>query len=128
MPNRQTPWHIRLPATCLLAAGICLATVAGVRAQTVDQDLQRCPTPAELASVNARLTLTFANDPQGQVLVCTAAAGSANLSLLKKRAYNSLLAMQRLNFDTPLPWTSPPTASLWDWFTLQANIDGIAFS
>ncbi|MBK7473309.1 MAG: hypothetical protein IPI73_24435 [Betaproteobacteria bacterium] len=28
----------------------------------------------------------------------------------------------------PLPWTSPPTASLWDWFTLQANIDGIAFS
>ena len=128
MPNRQSPWHIRLPATCLLAAGICLATVAGVGAQTVDQDLQRCPTPAELASVNSRLSLTFANDPQAQVLACTAAAGSANLSLLKKRAYNSLLAMQRLNFDTPLPWTAPPTASLWDWFTLQANIDGIAFS
>lgn len=127
MSQSRLTWNNLLRALGSIAACAVLAIAWGAQAQTVDQDLQRCPTSAEVAGINARLTLTFADDPNAQVLACTAAGGSANLSLLKKRAYNTLLAMQRLTFDAPLPWTSPPTTSLWDWFTLQARIEGIAF-
>jgi hypothetical protein len=113
--------------TVLCFVALCFVA-QGAYAQTVDQDLARCPTAAEVASVSAKLTLIFDNDPTGSALACTAQAGSANLTLLQKRAYNVALALQRLRFDTPLPWSAPATASLWEWFVNQAGITGIHFS
>jgi hypothetical protein len=60
--------------------------------------------------------------PRGGKLVCTAASGSADLTLLQRRAYQTLQAMQRLQFSKPLPWTNQ---SLYDWFV--NTIKGIRF-
>src|SRR5438876_4314136 len=113
------------PVRAAMRAILCFVALYviahGADAQTVDQDLARCPTAAEVASVSAKLTLIFDADPTGPALVCNAFSGSANLTLLQRRAYNTVLAMQRIGFDAPLPWTAPATASLWDWFTGQAG-------
>jgi hypothetical protein len=89
---------------------------------TVDDILARCPTSDEIAAINARLTLSFEQDPTAGTLVCTAAAGSSDLTLLQQRAYQALVVMQALQFDAPLPWTSE---SLYDWFT--GAVTGIRF-
>lgn len=89
---------------------------------TVDEVLARCPTAAEIASVNARLTMAFAADPTAGTLVCTAGSGSAILTRLQERAYQAVLMMSRLKFDAPLPWTSRPLST---WFT--DGISGIRF-
>jgi hypothetical protein len=87
------------------------------------QDLiDRCPTAAEIAAIDADVTLTFSGDPTAGTLVCRADQGSADLSLLQERAYQSLLVMRQLEFDQPLPWTS---LSLFDWFT--SVIHGVHF-
>jgi hypothetical protein len=116
-------YALRLLCACALALALGPAL-----AQTVDEDLSRCPTAAEVASVDAKLTLVFEADPTAPVLACSAANGSADLTLLQKRAYNVTLAMQRIAFDAPLPWTSPQTASLWSWFTEYAKVRGIRFA
>lgn len=89
---------------------------------SVDDLLARCPTSAEVAAINARLTLSFEQDPTAGILVCSAVTGSANLTLLQQRAYQALLVMQVLEFDTPLPWTAK---TLYDWFT--GAVTGIRF-
>jgi hypothetical protein len=87
------------------------------------QDLiDRCPTPAEIAGVEAGVKLSFEFDPTAGTLRCRAADGSADLTLLQLRAYQVLIVMQRLTFDQPLPWTDLP---LYAWFT--STIDGIRF-
>jgi hypothetical protein len=96
-------------------------------AESVDETLARCPSASEIASVNARLSLSFEGDPTAPALVCTAAAGSGNITLLQMRAYNTLLVLGRLNFDATLPWTSPPTASLQTWLYTQSHITGMRF-
>ena len=80
---------------------------------TLDAALARCPTPAEIALVDAVLTMTFEYDPTAPTLVCTAAGGSADLTRLEERAYQAVLSMRRIPFDVPLPWTE---LSLFDWF------------
>src|SRR3990170_3885138 len=103
-------------------------------ALTVDSFLVRCPTAAEVASIDAQVDLTFARFvafptatimPDGSMtfgqmiygprdpLVCLHEDGSADLDALQLRAYQSLLVMRQLDFDEPLPWTSQ---SLYDWF------------
>jgi hypothetical protein len=89
----------------------------------IDQMLDRCPTEAEIAAINTDLVLTFDVDPTlEESLVCTAAEGSVNLSRLQERTYQALLAMQRIQFDTSLPWTNK---ALYTWLTRA--IKGIRF-
>jgi hypothetical protein len=89
----------------------------------VDLVLMRCPTRAEIASVDTDLRLSFAFDPtEGEPRACSTAEGSRDLSPMKKRVYNTLLLMRQLQFDRPLPWTRD---SLYRWFTHAVN--GISF-
>jgi hypothetical protein len=69
----------------------------------------------------------FEADPTKGSFVCTTAAGSANLTLLQRRVYQTLQVARRLTFSKPLPWTSK---SLYDWlrgaikaFRLRSDID-----
>jgi hypothetical protein len=93
-----------------------------IAAGTIDWDLARCPSAADIASVNADVPMTFLGDPTAGTLVCTAAAGSADLTRLQERVYQAILSMKRIHFDAPLPWTSK---SLYDWFV--GAIDGVTF-
>jgi hypothetical protein len=73
--------------------------------------------------VDGDLRLQFEADPtHDEPLACTAAAGSRDLSPMKKRVYNTLLLMKQLEFDRPLPWTKQP---LYRWFI--DTVDGIRF-
>jgi len=81
----------------------------------IDALLAACPTREQIASIDADLHLSFEIDPtSGEPLACRAAAGSRDLSPLKKRVYNTLLATKRIEFDRPLPWTDEP---LYRWLT-----------
>jgi formylglycine-generating enzyme required for sulfatase activity len=82
----------------------------------------RCPTAAEIADVKTHLNLTFLADPTTGTLACTAAAGSADLDPLQKRAYQTIIIMKYLKFDQPLPWTDK---QLYDWFS--TNVRGITY-
>lgn len=110
--------------------------------ETVDDFFARCPTAEEVALVDSQLSMSFEYtgpierlfhqnpdgslfnepDPTAGQLMCTAANGSADLTGLQKRAYQSILVMRLLNFSQPLPWTS---LQLFDWFV--GAIDGIRF-
>jgi hypothetical protein len=89
----------------------------------VDLLLMKCPTRADLKSVDSDLKLSFDTDPtQDEPLACTEAEGSRDLTAMKKRVYNTLLLMRQIQFDQPLPWTKDP---LYKWFT--SAIRGIRF-
>jgi hypothetical protein len=90
---------------------------------TIVQLLARCPTPAELASVDALVSMTFTSDPSAGHLVCAAATGSRDLTLLQERGYQAVLMFSWIRFDAPLPWTS---LSLDRWFAHA--IHGINFT
>jgi len=130
--TRRTCYSFIVPRICLFVV-VVLSAFAVLPAQTgyqparaatasVDSLIARCPTAKEIAAVDARLALTFEQDPTAGNLVCSAADGSADLTLLQERAYQALLVMRALEFDTPLPWT---TAPLYDWFT--SAVTGIRF-
>jgi hypothetical protein len=89
---------------------------------TVDQVLARCPTVQEVAAINGDLRLSFEADPTAEQLVCTAATGSADLTLLQRRIYQTLVVTKQLQFSQPLPWTDKP---LYSW--LVSAIKGIRF-
>ncbi len=74
----------------------------------------RCPTADEIADVNTRLKITFEGDPTAGTLACKAAAGSADLTTIQKKAFQVIIIMKYLQFDEPLPWTNK---QLYDWFT-----------
>jgi hypothetical protein len=92
------------------------------RAENVQDLMRRCPTADEVAAIDRDLQLHFEVDPFNGQLVCRASQGSVDLTTLQLRAYQALLAMRRMRFDAPLPWTS---LSLYDWFN-QA-IDAVRF-
>ena len=89
---------------------------------TIDWDLSRCPSAADIDAVDADLAVTFQADPTAGSLVCRASAGSADLTRFQERAYQAILSMRRIHFDAPLPWTSKP---LYDWFV--GAVDGVNF-
>ncbi len=89
----------------------------------IDALMGHCPTAAELNGVDSRLSVTFATTVTAGTLVCTAADGSADLTLLQERAFQAVLLTQWLQFDAPFPWTTMP---LYDWLTQQ--ITGIHFA
>ncbi|MEO7762669.1 MAG: hypothetical protein ABIS68_12250, partial [Casimicrobiaceae bacterium] len=102
-----------------------LACATGVRAQTIDDALAGCPTAAEVAAINAKLSLDFEFDSTAPTLVCTTGAGSANLTEMMRRVYKLLLAIPQVTtFDAPLPWTS---ASYVDWLYNESGLKGIRF-
>jgi hypothetical protein len=109
--------------------GIALLGLSGVRT-TATAGLQSgltifsesCPSAADFASINRDLRLSFESDPTRGTQVCSAAAGSGNLTLMQSRAYAALIAMRQLSFDKPLPWTKDP---LYRWFIKTVN--GIRF-
>lgn len=89
----------------------------------VDQFLATCPTAAQVASVDRDLRLDFEFDATArEPLACRSSEGSRNLSPFERRVYNTLLLMQRIEFDRPLPWTPAP---LYRWLT--STIRGIRF-
>lgn len=90
--------------------------------QTVDDFFTRCPTADEVARVNSDFKVSFEYDPTAPTLVCRAADGSADLTALQKRAYQTIYVTKLLNFNQPLPWTDK---QLYDW--LVGAIDGIRF-
>jgi len=95
---------------------------ATARTATIEQLLDRCPLPAELALVDSSLSMRFTSDPTAGQLVCTAAQGSRDLTRLQERAYQTVLMFTWIRFDAPLPWTSLPLDA---WFA-QA-IHGVDF-
>ena len=82
--------------------------------------IARCPTPAEVAAIDADLTITFEDDPTAGQVVCTAAQSSRDLTLLQAQVYRVLVVARQLTFDQPLPWTS---SQLYAW--LVSSIRGI---
>ncbi len=89
----------------------------------VDRFLATCPTAAQVAAVNRDLRLDFEFDATArEPLSCRSSEGSRDLSPLKRRVYNTLLLMQQIEFDQPLPWTKAP---LYRWLT--TTIRGIRF-
>jgi len=88
-----------------------------------DRALARCPSKADIASIDKDLKLLFEWDSTSrEPPACTAAAGSVNLSPMRKRVYNTLLLMRQIEFDRPLPWTTQP---LYRWFV--GAVRGIRF-
>src|SRR3954464_2473057 len=125
MPRRR---RARAIAQILLAA-LALVFAAGAdsgtrRAATspVDALLSGCPTAADVAAIDGDLQLTFEGSLAGSPLVCTAAGGSANLTEIQRRVYQTLRVLKALSFARPLPWTSQ---GLYPW--LVSAIDGIRF-
>jgi len=90
--------------------------------ETIDEFFARCPTVDEVAHVNADLILHFDYDPTTETLACEASNGSADLTVLQKRIYQTIYVMRLLRFSRPLPWTEDP---LYDWFVDAIN--GIHF-
>jgi hypothetical protein len=90
---------------------------------SIDEFLARCPTIEEVAAVNQNFTLIFDADPtHAEPLACTQAGLSVNLTRFQKRVYQGLIAMQKIQFDAPLPWTSLPLS---EWFRIA--VGGIHF-
>ncbi|HTX90996.1 MAG TPA: hypothetical protein VMC09_07240 [Anaerolineales bacterium] len=108
-----------VPHTTLLFRQTATATPVP---PTVADFFARCPTAAEIARVNADLTLSFETDPTAGQLACRASDGSADLTPVMKHAYQSILVMRLLHFSQPLPWTDK---QLYDWFV--GSIHGIRF-
>ena len=106
----------------VLAFGLGSGGAQGQSAGTVDAFIANCPSAADVASISADLNISFESDPTAGTLVCTAAAGSADLTRAQLRAYQALRVMRQLQFTRPLPWTS---LQLYAW--LNQQIDGIRF-
>ncbi len=108
----------------LLVPGAADARLPSERASgsPVQNLLSSCPSAAEIAAIDTDLDLTFDADPTEGTLVCTAAAGSADLTRLEERAYQAIRVIRAMQFERPLPWTSK---SLYLW--LVDAIDGIRY-
>jgi hypothetical protein len=78
-----------------------------------DHTLAQCPSAAQVARLN--LEVGFDEQIRNDPLVCTAATGSLDLSHRQLYIYATLLALQRITFTEPLPWTDG--RSLWEWFS-----------
>lgn len=106
----------------VIACGLGSGAANGQSPGTVDPMIATCPSAADVAAISADLDISFESDPTGGTLVCTAAAGSANLTRAQERGYQALRVMRALQFTRPLPWTALP---LYAW--LNNAIDGIRF-
>lgn len=118
---------IRLPSPTQTPPGATLALPPGrptatPEFSTIDGFFERCPTAKEIAALRADIKITFEADPTAGTPACKESEGSLDLSPLQKRAYQSVMIMKAIRFDSPLPWTNK---SLYPWFI--DTIDGIRF-
>jgi hypothetical protein len=65
----------------------------------------RCPTAAEIQTIDREFRLVFTSDPTKGTAGCTKDAGSRDLTIMQSRVYRALAVMKRLTFTEPLPWT-----------------------
>ena len=72
--------------------------------------------------MDADFKISFEFDPTTGSFVCDASTGSADLTALQKRAYQTIYVTRLLHFSQSLPWTDQ---QLYDW--LAGTIDGIRF-
>jgi hypothetical protein len=86
----------------------------------IDDFLRQCPTRAEISRFRSDLDIRFSADPTAGTTGCVSDDGTA-LTPLEVAVYQALRVMDRMTFDTPLPWTSAPTLYAW----LVGAIDGI---
>jgi uncharacterized repeat protein (TIGR01451 family) len=128
-PGREGIIMIRRLVTLVSTVGLALALTAGTavpsaRASSspVEDLIGGCPSSAEVAAIDADLSIAFESDPTAGTLVCRAADGSVDLTRFEERSYQALRVVQALRFSRPLPWTSE---DLYTW--LVATIDGIRF-
>src|SRR5262249_55043508 len=125
MPRRRSAGLLAVALVALVALTLASGAVPRTTqpaASPVDALLAGCPSAARVAAINADLQLSFEGTLSSGTLACTAAAGSANLTEVQRRVYQTLRVMKALSFARPLPWTSQ---SLYPW--LVATIDGIRF-
>lgn len=116
---------LKTAAAAIVLCVACALGPSGALGQSgtnVDTLIASCPPAADVAAINAGLSLSFESDPTGGTLVCTAATGSANLTRAQERAYQALRVMRQLQFTRSLPWTS---LQLYAW--LKQQIVGIRF-
>jgi len=85
---------------------------------TIEDLMVACPSPEEIALVDMDLKLEFVSDITAGTLVCSAAEGSVDMSLIEKNLYHAILAMRWIEFDQALPWTEH---SLYEWFVQAVN-------
>jgi len=115
---------LRDALACLGVSLFCLSFASAAAAETIDDVIGRCPTAAEMNAIDAVITLSFEGpDPSGPGLVCTAGAGSRNLTRLQRNVYNLLLAAQKIRFSRALPWSNQTT--VWDWLRLESGVNTI---
>ncbi len=93
-----------------------------IPADRVDYWLATCPSEADLAVIDADLTLSFESDPTAGTFECTSANGSRDLTAFQRNVYTTLIVMKKLEFTQPLPWTDK---QLYQW--LIDTIDGMRF-
>jgi uncharacterized repeat protein (TIGR01451 family) len=116
---------VSLASTVGLALALTAGTVvpsAHASSSPVEDLIGGCPSSAEVAAIDADLSIAFESDPTAGTLVCRAADGSVDLTRFEERSYQALRVVQALRFSRPLPWTSE---DLYTW--LVATIDGIRF-
>ena len=71
----------------------------------VEDLVASCPSAANVAAIDARLTITFDADPTAGTDVC-------GTTQLRANVYRTLLVMQHVNLARPLPWTSSSALGL----------------
>jgi hypothetical protein len=71
-----------------------------------------CPSRLEVEQALSEIPVKINADPTAGDLVCRAADGSMDLTVLQFRVYGALLFLRQMKFDAPLPWTS---MTVWDW-------------
>ncbi len=122
MNHMSAWWIVLLKAIIVAVCGWSLALPAV--AETIDDVIGRCPTVAEMAAIDAVITLSFeGTDPSAPTLVCHAIGGSRDLTKLRRNVYNILIAAQKIRFSQPLPWSHQ--TSVWDWLRLESGINMI---
>lgn len=97
-------------------------TLTDATLSPADVILSSCPSESDLAAIDADLSLSFEADPRAVELVCTASAGSRDLTGFKRIIYTTLLVMKNLEFNQSLPWTD---LQLYTWFV--NTVQGIRF-
>jgi uncharacterized repeat protein (TIGR01451 family) len=119
-PLRRTTIRAALGAACIGVALVAALPSAGSQTRTLSESpvedlVAACPSAADVAAIDARLSISFEGDPTAGTDVC-------GTTQLRANVYRTLLVMQHVNLARPLPWTG---SSLWDWFTHA--ITGIRF-
>lgn len=102
----------------VIAAGMVVVPPSAGSQQTpppspVDELISECPTAAQIAAIDAVVTITLDSDPTAGQFVCLASQGSKNLTRLQERTYQALRVMQATPYSRPLPWTAK---DLYTWF------------